>query len=175
MKVVSKRYVGLRHVYDITVSNTHTFIVSGLVSHNCHSYRIANYLKRHVKDKRLLFHTSENREQTLEKHIMSKKPTVLVTPSMTEGIDLKDDLSRWQVICKVPFPYLGDRITRKRMSKHKWWYGYETVKTIVQALGRSVRSDTDHAVTYILDEDFSRVYAQNRRYFPSDFDEVLQR
>lgn len=142
---------------------------------HCNSFRIAQYLKQNIKDSRLLIHNSLNREQVLEKHMTSKKPTVLLSPSMTEGVDLKDDLSRFQVVCKVPYPYLGDKIVRKTMAKHRWWYGYETAKTIIQAIGRSVRSATDEATTYILDSDFERFYEQNRGYFPADFDDLLRR
>lgn len=142
---------------------------------HANSYRVAQYLKQNVKDPRLLIHNSFDREQVLDRHMTSKKPTVLLSPSMTEGVDLKDDLSRFQVVCKVAFPYLGDKLVRKRMAKHKWWYGYETAKTMIQSIGRSIRSDTDEATTYILDGDFERFYEQNRRYFPVDFDDLLQK
>lgn len=139
------------------------------------TYKIARYLKKHVKSNRLLLHTPDNREATLKKHITSKRATVLISPSMTEGIDLRDDTSRFQVICKVAYPYLGDKIVRKRMHRHDWWYAYETAKTMIQALGRSVRNETDHAVSYILDADFGRFYTANRGYFPQEFDRLLKR
>jgi Rad3-related DNA helicase len=88
---------------------------------------------------------------------------------MTEGIDLKDDASRFQIICKVPFPYLGDKLIKKRMNKFPGWYNLQTAKTIVQATGRSVRNEKDHAVTYILDADFNRFLRNNERLFPKDF------
>ena len=60
------------------------------------------------------------------------------------------------------------------MNKWKWWYPLQTAKTIVQAVGRSVRSDDDHAVTYILDSDWQRFYAMNKSLFPDNFRESLQ-
>jgi len=142
---------------------------------HCHSYKVANYLKRNVRSTRLLIHNSENREAILEKHMKAKKPTVLISPSMTEGIDLKGDLSRFQIICKVPYPYLGDKLVRKKMNKWKWWYPLQTAKTIVQAAGRSVRSNEDTAVTYILDSDFEMFYNRNRPMFPKGFKDSLQK
>ena len=94
---------------------------------------------------------------------------------MTEGIDLRDDLSRFQVICKIPYPYLGDKLIRKKMNKWKWWYPLQTAKTIIQAIGRSVRSKDDYATTYILDEDWDRFYRMNRRLFPEDFHETVNK
>jgi Rad3-related DNA helicase len=141
---------------------------------HCHSYRVANYIKKNIKSTRLLIHNSENRDVILEKHKKAKKPTVLISPSMTEGVDLKEDLSRFQIICKVPYPYLGDKLVRKKMNKWKWWYPLQTAKTIVQATGRSVRSEQDTAVTYILDSDFGIFYNRNKAMFPESFKESLQ-
>jgi Rad3-related DNA helicase len=140
---------------------------------HCHSYKVANYVKRNIRDSRLLIHNSDNREAVLEKHIKSKKATVLISPSMTEGVDLKGDLSRFQIICKVPYPYLGDKLVRKKMNKWKWWYPLQTAKAIVQATGRSVRSKDDTAATYILDSDFEMFYNRNRSMFPRGFKESL--
>ena len=142
---------------------------------HCHSYKVANYLKRNIRSTRLLIHNSENREKILEKHMKVKKATVLISPSMTEGVDLKGDLSRFQIICKVPYPYLGDKLVRKKMNKWKWWYPLQTAKTIVQAVGRSVRSSEDSAVTYILDADFERFYDRNLSMFPEGFKECLHK
>ena len=140
---------------------------------HCHTYKIANYLKKNIRSKRILTHNSDNRDEILAKHISSKEPTVLLTPSMTEGVDLKDDASRFQIIVKVPYPYLGDPIIRKRMSKNDKWYPMKTAMTIVQAYGRSVRSIDDSAITYILDSDWKRFYRQNKDVFPAGFHECL--
>jgi len=140
---------------------------------HCHSFKIANYLKRNIRNSRLLIHDSSNRNEVLKEHISSKKPTVLLSPSMTEGIDLKDDLSRFQVLCKIPYPYLGDKLVRKKMNKWNWWYPLETAKKIVQSTGRSIRNENDFAVTYILDADWDMFFSRNRHMFPKEFIECL--
>ena len=139
-----------------------------------HSYKIANYLRKNIRSRRLLVPNSDNRNQMLKKHLASKKPTVLISPSMTEGVDLEGDSSRFQILCKVPYPYLGNKLVKKRMNKWRWWYPYQTTKTIVQSVGRSVRSDVDTAVTYVLDADWERFYDRNRNLFPSDFRACLK-
>ena len=136
---------------------------------HCHSYKIAWYLKKNIRNKRLLIHDSDNRDQVLKKHQKSKLPTVLLSPSMTEGVDLKDDLSRFQIICKVPFPYLGDKLVRKKMNKWRWWYDLQTAKTIIQSVGRSVRSSDDTAVTYILDSSWEKFFSKNSSMFGPEF------
>ena len=141
---------------------------------HCHTFKIANYLKKNIRNSRLLIHNSDNREETLRKHLRAAKPTVLLSPSMTEGVDLVEDASRFQIICKVPYPYLGDKLVKKRMNKWKWWYPLKTAKTIVQATGRSVRSKDDHAVTYILDSDWDRFYQRNSGLFPKGFRDCVR-
>jgi ATP-dependent DNA helicase DinG len=141
---------------------------------HCHTFKIANHLKNTIRSKRLLIHDSSNRDQILRKHISEKGNTVLLSPSMTEGVDLKDDASRFQVICKVPYPYLGDKLVKKRMYKWKWWYPLQTTKKIVQSVGRSIRNEDDFAVTYILDQDWDRFYSSNSSLFPKTFKEALK-
>jgi len=144
---------------------------------HCHTYRIARYLKYNIKTrkhaKRILIHDSSNRDEVLKKHITTREPTVLLSPSMSEGVDLKGDLSKFQIICKIPYPYLGDPIIKKRMNKNKGWYALQTAKSIVQSCGRSVRNESDQAVTYILDDDWHRFYRRNSNIFPDDFKSAI--
>lgn len=133
------------------------------------NYKIAKYLKENIVSNRLLTHEPSNRDEVLKKHIMCDEPTVLLSPSMMEGVDLADDSSRFQVLCKVPFPYLGDLVISKRMGKNKMWYPYTTAKLVIQAFGRSVRNDKDHAISYILDADWERFYSRNVHMFPQEF------
>jgi len=142
---------------------------------HCHTYKVANFIKSRIKSNRLLIHKSDNRDEILQKHINAKTPTVLISPSMAEGVDLKDDLSRFQIILKIPYPYLGDPLVRKRMNRWSDWYSLQTAKSILQSIGRSVRSQSDEAVTYILDADWSRFYSKNSNMFPRDFKKALRR
>ena len=141
--------------------------VKGII--HTHNTKIANEIKNSIKSDRLLVAVGSNREEILKKHTKSKKPTILVSPSMSEGVDLKGDLSQFQILCKVPYPYLGDKVTKKKMNKWDWWYNTQTVRTIVQSVGRSVRCETDVAVTYILDSDFEKIKYKCKDYFPPGF------
>lgn len=136
---------------------------------HCTSFKIAKFLSENLEDPRLLIHDSTNRDQILKFHLETNDPTVLLSPSMMEGVDLKDDSSRFQIICKVPFPYLGDMVIQKRMEKNKFWYPYMTAKSVIQSLGRSIRNEKDFAISYILDSDWDRFYKMNRIMFPNDF------
>jgi Rad3-related DNA helicase len=93
---------------------------------------------------------------------------------MMEGVDLKDELSRFQIICKIPFPYLGDLVVKKRMERNDKWYPYMTAKSIIQSLGRSIRNQSDHAISYILDGDWERFYNKNKHLFPLEFNTMIR-
>ena len=138
------------------------------------SYKISNYLIDKIKTDRFSYHdNSINRAEALNNHINSKNNTVLITPSMNIGIDLKDDLSRFQIIVKMPFPYLGDKQVQKKMEINKEWYIWKTLVELIQAMGRSVRSDNDYATTYILDKDWEMVYNRSKNIIPSWFSEAI--
>jgi ATP-dependent DNA helicase DinG len=144
---------------------------------HAHSYKILRHLVSSLPGKyqnRLIYHFgAEGREDALERHLSSKKPTVLLTPSMTEGIDLADDHARWQIIVKVPYPYLGDPQVNARRSIDPSWYEWRTALRLVQAYGRAVRSSDDYASTYILDSLFPSWVQRQRSRLPSWFMEAI--
>ncbi len=141
---------------------------------HCQNYQIAEAIASYLPENdRLLIQSSPAQRKTLlKRHIRSSEPTVLVSPGMREGIDLKDDLSRFQILCKVPFPYLGDPWTSRRMEISNEWYAWKTAIALVQSVGRSVRAADDHAVTYMLDEDFMDFQLRWSRFLPSYFREA---
>lgn len=87
-----------------------------------------------------------------EENIKNGVNSILLSPSMMEGLDLIDDLSRWQIIIKLPFASLGDARVKYLADKFKEWYVDDVVKKVIQACGRSTRTEKDWSVTYILDK-----------------------
>jgi Rad3-related DNA helicase len=162
----------LKEINDLFAAHPHD---KGLI--HAHSYKISSHIAKHLAREhqgRLITHyNSEGRDAALEKHIRSRAATVLLTPSMTEGIDLADDLSRWQVICKIPYPYLGDPQVARRKDLDAAWYDWRTALTVVQAYGRSVRSSDDYAVTYVLDSDFLTFVKRQQKRLPGWFLEAI--
>ena len=133
------------------------------------NYEISNYIKDNIIDKRFIFHDSETRDIALEKHINSDYPSIIVSPSMGTGVDLIGDRSRFQIICKIPYPYLGSNNIKKRKEQYPAWYNYQTVSNLIQSCGRSVRSFDDYADTFILDSNFSDLLKYSGNYFPRWF------
>lgn len=144
-----------------------------------HSYRITKYLVDYLNARghgvRIITHTSEpgSRDAAVARHFESPVPTVLFSPSMTEGLDLKEDLSRFQVITKVPYPFL-DPYVKARLQRDEAWYNWQTALTLVQATGRSVRSKTDRAHTFILDSAFEYFLTKNQSVLPTWWTDSIQ-
>lgn len=94
------------------------------------------------------------------------KPSVLISPSSTEGLDLKDDLGRFAIFVKVPFGYLGDQWIKRRMEMSKEWYQRRALIDIIQGGGRVVRSKDDNGSVYILDASWQFLYNQAYNMIP---------
>lgn len=138
------------------------------------NYKIAKYIKENTEFcDRMLIHNSENRADVLNEHMESKESTILLSPSMAEGVDLRDDFSRFQIVCKIPFPFLGDKRISMRKDVDEGWYFTEAIKILCQAVGRSIRNEEDFADTYILDASFEFLYRRNKSLFPKWFKEAV--
>jgi Rad3-related DNA helicase len=100
---------------------------------------------------------------------------VFLASGCAEGIDLKGDLCRLNIIPKLPFPDLKDPIVAKRKALQDGddWYALETLKVVIQACGRSTRDPDDFSKTYILDGNFSRLIRQYKDKLPKSFVESI--
>lgn len=117
-------------------------------------------------ESRIITHGPGGAERAVERHRTASNPTVLCSPAMTEGIDLRDELSRFQVIIKVPYPPFKNPYVAARM-KERGWYEWQTAMRLIQATGRSVRSEEDFAETFIVDSEFGAFRQRNRTLFPA--------
>jgi ATP-dependent DNA helicase DinG len=140
------------------------------------SYTQTNYIIQHVsgRNRARLVTTegSRDRSQLLRDH-GATAASVLISPSLHQGVDLKDDLARFAVIMKVPYPDLSDKRTQVKMQRDRGWYDWQTALRLVQTYGRGVRSETDRCETYVLDAQFSGFVRAHRDLFPPYFLEAL--
>ncbi len=139
------------------------------------SFELANWIKRDVKDKRLLFHESDTKAETLREHFDTEDPTVVVSPSVSTGISFDNDRSRFQVIAKIPFPSLASQKNKMRQKMMPEWYSWRTVATIIQMSGRSVRSFNDYADTIIIDGCFSDIMKYSSHLLPMYIQDAIKK
>lgn len=100
---------------------------------------------------------------------------MLLSPALMEGVDLPDEKCRWQVLVKVPYPHLADPRTSYLIDEESdWdWYYDNTARSILQSVGRGVRSETDYCSYYVLDGSFLDVL--KRAELPEWFREAVKR
>lgn len=140
-----------------------------------HSQEITYILRDKLKgNKRFLFRDeTSNNEDILKEHYNSDFPTVLVSPSLSYGVDLKDDLARFQIIVKLPFPPLSVKRVKKMFDLDKDWYENKMLNTLVQACGRATRSKNDFSTTYILDGNAVNALKRSKNKLPVSFIERI--
>ncbi len=136
-----------------------------------HTQEITNFIRDRLNQSdRLLFRDEyANNETILRMHKETNKPTVLVSPSLAYGVDLKDDLARFQIIVKLPFFPLGSKRIKKLFDNDPEWYENKMLNAVVQASGRATRSNKDHSITYILDATFLNIIKKSKNKLPKHF------
>jgi len=145
---------------------------------HCHSYKLGEAIYKFLNSTqhkhRIIFpRKADEREEAFKRHCAFDEPTVLLSPSMTEGFSLDDDLARFQIMAKMPYPNLGDKQVEAKKDLDQEWYTLQTITSIIQACGRIVRSDTDYGSTYILDSDFLMLFEKNPEFFPKWFQDAF--
>lgn len=121
---------------------------------HCGTYEIQDYIRSFSKHfDRFIFPTAADKTYLLNAHKIALN-TVVCSPSITEGVDFKDDLSRFQIIVKLPYLDLSDLQISRRLKVDPFFYTYSAAKTLIQESGRSVRNVSDWCSTYVLDTRF---------------------
>lgn len=144
-----------------------------------HNFAIMEYVIENSSDKlksRLLSQRDFKDKAQLIEHHAGQSNSILIAPAMHEGVDLKDDLSRFQIICKVPYPNaFEDKQLARRVELDNKYYSWLTALKLCQSYGRSIRSETDYADTYIIDESIHRFITDASNLLPLWFKEAIQR
>lgn len=143
------------------------------------SYDLTRHLQSRLStttDRRLAWYTeSHSRDAAIREYRLHDK-AILLASSLDRGIDLPDDDCRAIIVCKVPYPNLGDKQVNARIHSRggQLWYTVQTIRTLVQMTGRGMRSEDDYCESYILDENFmSQIYRKNRQLLPAWWREAL--
>ena len=146
------------------IIHTHNFAIADMLYEQC------------AKDVRDRFSYQKNfldKAALLDYHTFNEK-SVLIAPALSEGIDLIGELSRFAIICKTPYPnFYDNKQMIRRMELDEMYYTWLTALKLVQSYGRSVRSDTDYADTYIIDSAFAYFYHKAKRILPGWFKEAI--
>jgi Rad3-related DNA helicase len=140
------------------------------------TYQLATLLRDALPGVRYMFH-DRNSKRDVYQQFRDSDPAegrILVASGMYEGIDLPEDLGRWQVIAKVPWKSLGDPAIAHLAERNPDWYTWECIRTVIQACGRICRTPEDYGVTYVLDTSFWRMLSEGYKMLPEWWLEALQ-
>jgi Rad3-related DNA helicase len=124
-------------------------------------------LEQSSESMRLINYADSKQKAIALNEFKNSKDKILIGPSILEGLDLKDDVSRFQIFFKVPYPSLGDPLIKAKMNHMPDWYDWKTAISFLQGVGRSVRTKDDWAVTYVLDACFQSLI-NKKDYIPAD-------
>lgn len=120
------------------------------------SYANSEALKRLLPDdilsRCLFYHAASEKDAMLSEFTSSScSNSILVGPTLLEGLNFPDDLCRFQICVKVPYAHLGSEYIRKKKDLVEGWYKYDVLNKMCQGIGRGVRHEHDWCKTYILD------------------------
>lgn len=137
-----------------------------LVAANKDIETVQRYSK--YKSRLIPFRGSQKEKMRALDELEKSRNGVLVSTAW-EGVDLKDDLSRFQILYQVPYMSLGDPYVLIRKKIDPKWYVLSALNKIVQGSGRSVRHAKDYSVTYIFDERVERLLSRYKDFMPKWF------
>lgn len=140
------------------------------------SYIDLEYKKLADNNVKLLYNLkSEERDSVIEAfyNLKDKQPKLLISPSFSEGVNFENDISRYQIIMKIPYGNLGSKYIKTKMDIDPIGYQLKALTDVVQSVGRSIRNKEDYAVTYITDMNWSMLYNKSKRYIPKWFDDSI--
>lgn len=141
------------------------------------SYTFAKQLfetiKPEYKKRLLLYEDSAAKQDNLETFKFSTNK-ILIGPSLIEGLSLNDDLCRFQIIMKIPYPSLSDKFIAAKQQFNPPWYSETASISMLQGVGRGVRNENDWCVTFILDGCFSNLLNMSGYMFPPEFMNRIQ-
>lgn len=138
------------------------------------TYRVAELLRVYLHEEpRLIWHTRGNKRGQYERFRNAPDGAILVASGMYEGIDLPQDLGRWQVITKLPYPSLADTAIAFKARLRPEWYQWQCIRALVQASGRVARGPDDLGISYIVDSNWDMLYNKHQHLFPQWFREAV--
>lgn len=127
------------------------------------TFKICNLIKDKInlglvpdRNRFLFYQNADEKEKMVELMKKSTKPYIIIGPSLYEGLDLKDELGRFNILLKVPYGGIDD-YTRQKMIRYPFWYERSTNEKIKQAIGRTNRHKHDYSKTYLIDACFDKI------------------
>lgn len=149
--------------------------LKGIIQTGSYSFanKLISMLNPQEQKRILLYNDSRDKQEKIDEYKYSTNK-VLIGPSLVEGLSLNDDLCRFLIIMKVPYPSLADKYVARKSQFNPAWYNNTTSISLLQGVGRGVRNNKDWCVTFILDACFYPLYLKTQNMFPQEFTNRIQ-
>ena len=135
--------------------------------------QLIDYVGPAVRQRLILYDDTKGKTEAIE-YFKYCNDKVLVGPSLIEGLSFDDDLCRFQIIMKVPYPSLADKFVKAKKNINPEWYSNTTAISILQGVGRGIRNEHDWCVTFIFDGCYSYLMQNSYKMFSDDFIRRIQ-
>ena len=148
LNIIAKRYYNSKGICH-TVSYSRAEKVKETITEDEHPYLYGN----------IFLHKGEEEADVAIEEWQESDADLILSPSMMEGIDLSDEMGRYNILMKVPYP-AQDSCTTYLCDETKYgWVDYfdRAAIRVAQAYGRTTRSNDDYSDFYILDKDYEKL------------------
>jgi Rad3-related DNA helicase len=131
------------------------------------------FLQELLGDSLMYNEPNKDSKQMCVSCLETRRGVLWLAAGVSEGVNLKNDMCRVQIIPWLIFPSIGDTFVSKRMTLADGadWYHWQACRHLLQAAGRCSRSETDYGVTYVFDPrlQYFRTTWRNRKLVPKWF------
>ena len=122
-------------------------------------------VNRSRHQQKMLFARQGEFPQAIAQFKLLPPPLILVSPAAGVGLDFPDDLCRYQIIAKVPYPDISNRVVAARLKANPLYASSVAALALMQACGRATRHHRDFSVVYIVDDSIVYLISRHRRFF----------
>lgn len=142
----------------------------GIVQTGSYEFAKALYesVPKDIKRRFIMYEDSKEKDEAIAFY-KNCEDKILVGPSLIEGLSFDDDLCRFQIVMKVPYPSLADKFVKSKQELKPEWYSNTTAISILQGVGRGIRNEHDWCVTFIFDGCFTYLAQKSYSMFPKEF------
>lgn len=121
--------------------------------------------------KRIIYHhDSRDQKRAVEQFRRAGPGAVLLSPSVSTGLDFPDDLCRYQIIPRIPYPPTkGSAVMERRRDEDRDYQNHVMCQKLIQMCGRGGRSADDWCENLVIDDRIEWMFAKMRDLMPKYF------
>jgi Rad3-related DNA helicase len=124
---------------------------NGLIHTVSYERAVTIWQRSKFQDRMIIHEKKQGIEEVVAEWRKAPMGTVLLSPALTEGVNLAYQDCEYAIIAKLPFPDFTAPLMRARSELDATYTAYLTWQALVQAVGRHMRAVDDQGETFILD------------------------